>query len=320
MINLRVLVLSAMMALGSAFVAPFSRLSKSLYKYAFRLPSVSSDDDEIFHDLMEWSTDPEYLGNVYISKSCIGGGNGLFASREFQKGEILFVVPSDKCLTVKNAMADEDYGGFFSELAEQGGSAGKKAALGGYLAQELLKNEDSDNSSPWSPYLKVLPWKPNDQEHFLWWSDEDIEDKLYDANICDEVIALRSGTEYVAEIMGDINPNLDSDEGFDAIHGAFVSIHSRAFQDDVNDCSKLIPLLDMGQHYANALSIDHESDSKGNVVVTALKDIAADEELFNKYTDDDFELDRFAVYYGFVPGEKQTLQEIVDSQSPIIFA
>lgn len=309
-----------MMALGSAFVTPSSRLSKSLYKYAFRLPSVSSDDDEIFHDLMEWSTDPESLGNVYISKSSIGGGNGLFASREFQKGEILFVVPSDKCLTVKSAMADEDYGGFFSELAEQGGSAGKKAALGGYLAQELLKNEDSDNSSPWSPYLKVLPWKPNDQEHFLWWSDEDIEDKLYDANICDEVIALRSGTEYVAEIMGDINPNLDSDEGFDAIHGAFVSIHSRAFQDDVNDCSKLIPLLDMGQHDANALSIDHESDSKGNVVVTALKDIAADEELFNKYTDDDFELDRFAVYYGFAPGEKQTLQEMVDSQSPILFA
>ena len=113
-----------------------------------------------------------------------------------------------------------------------------------------------------------------------------------------------------------------SDEDVEeAIMGAFVCIYSRAFEDEIENCTKLIPVLDMAQH-SNDPNLDHVSDRDGNVIVSAVRDLHKDEELSIAYLDANNEEDlaKFAIlYYGFIPGESQLLKELVDERNPILF-
>lgn len=113
---------------------------------------------------------------------------------------------------------------------------------------------------------------------------------------------------------------ISDDDAEEAIMGAFVCIYSRAFEDEIESCTKLIPVLDMAQH-SNDPNLDHESDRDGNVIVTAVRDLDKDEELSIAYLDanDDEDLSKFAIFYGFVPGEGQSLKELVDERNPILF-
>merc|ERR1719414_2384375 len=96
-------------------------------------------------------------------------------------------------------------------------------------------------------------------------------------------------------------------------------VYSRAFEDhDEVDGTKLIPLLDMTQHSYDMANINHETDASGNVVVTALSKLGEGEELFNEYHDA-LEDHEFALYYGFVPGETDTIQTLLEEKSPIFF-
>lgn len=106
----------------------------------------------------------------------------------------------------------------------------------------------------------------------------------------------------------------------EAIMGAFVCMFSRAFEDEVEKCMKLIPLLDMAQHSYDP-NIDHESDGDGNVIVTALRDLKKGEELSITYldVDNDEDLSKFAIYYGFLPGESKSLRELVDERNSVLF-
>jgi hypothetical protein len=76
----------------------------------------------------------------------------------------------------------------------------------------------------------------------------------------------------------------------------------------------------MAQH-SNDPNLDHESDRDGNVIVTAVRDLDIDEELSIAYLDADNEedLSKFAIFYGFIPGEDQSLKELVDERNPILF-
>ena len=106
----------------------------------------------------------------------------------------------------------------------------------------------------------------------------------------------------------------------EAIMGAFVCMYSRAFEDEVEKCTKLIPLLDMAQHSYDP-NIDHESDGDGNVIVTAMRDLKKGEELSIAYldVDNDEDLSKFAIYYGFLPGESKSLRELVDERNSVLF-
>ena len=106
----------------------------------------------------------------------------------------------------------------------------------------------------------------------------------------------------------------------ESIMGAFVCMYSRAFEDEVEKCMKLIPLLDMAQHSYDP-NIDHESDGDGNVIVTALRDLKKGEELSITYLDvaNDEDLSKFAIYYGFLPGESKSLRELVDERNSVLF-
>ena len=114
---------------------------------------------------------------------------------------------------------------------------------------------------------------------------------------------------------------ISDDDIEEAIMGAFVCMYSRAFEDEVESCTKLIPVLDMAQH-SNDPNLDHESDRDGNVIVTCARDLVKDEELSIAYLDaiTEEDLSKFAIYYGFIPGEAQSLRELVDHRNPILFS
>lgn len=113
---------------------------------------------------------------------------------------------------------------------------------------------------------------------------------------------------------------ISDDDVEEAIMGAFVCIYSRAFEDEIESCTKLIPVLDMAQH-SNDPNLDHESDRDGNVIVTAVRDLHKDEELSITYFDANNEEDlaKFAIFYGFIPEEGRSLKELVDKRNPILF-
>ena len=184
----------------------------SLHRPPFRVSKSSSpryltDDDRQKEDLLNWATSTSSSSSSSSSSSGIHiapstyGGSGLFASKPAKAGDILFVVPSKRCIALPSATSDEAFGEAFRHLADDGGPGGRRAALAGFVAKELLLNKFSEEPSKWGSYLDLLPWQTDAQSHFLYWSDQDIED-LEDAKIEDEVISFRTGvSQHVSMLL-----------------------------------------------------------------------------------------------------------------------
>ena len=69
---------------------------------------------------------------------------------------------------------------------------GGKLALTGLLAKELLHSKHTGKSK-WFPYLDMLPWQKNDQEHILWWSDKEVEERMAETYDYKKVLDFRDG-------------------------------------------------------------------------------------------------------------------------------
>ena len=185
----------------SLHLPPF-RVSKS------SSPRYLTDDDRQKEDLLNWATSTSSSSSSSSSSSGIHiapstyGGSGLFASKPAKAGDILFVVPSKRCIALPSATSDEAFGEAFRHLADDGGPGGRRAALAGFVAKELLLNKFSEEPSKWGSYLDLLPWQTDAQSHFLYWSDIDIEDLLFESNSCDEVISFRTGvSQHVSMLL-----------------------------------------------------------------------------------------------------------------------
>ena len=50
---------------------------------------------------------------VGIGISKVGGGNILFVQEPIEKGETLFIVPRDHCMTIDHAKKDKQFGSTF---------------------------------------------------------------------------------------------------------------------------------------------------------------------------------------------------------------
>ena len=170
----------------SAFASLHRPLSKVSDTARYLQPDGKSQEDL----LVDWATATG--SSVHIAPSTYGG-TGLFASKSAKVGDVLFVIPSSKCVALSSARSDGDFGQAFDRLSNNGGAGGRKAALAGFLAKEILLNKNSEHSSKWESYLNLLPWQTDAQDHFLWWSDEDVEDDLFESNSCDEIISFRTG-------------------------------------------------------------------------------------------------------------------------------
>ena len=309
-----------------------------------------------YGDLLAWvdSFSGAFVSpNVEIKPSRLGGF-GAFAAADIAKDEVLFSVPRDACVTVSDATSDEDCGDALMNLLKKAGPGGTTVALAGYLAKEYLKmreletkvaasNDDeisalseSFDEIKFAPYIRTLPWERgiNEQEHVLFWEEEDIDNYLKGSLCYSESVALRDevklGVKVLQGLVGPavrdargertVNPlwtllpwerdtaTTASDvEGLEeAVVGAFVTILTRSFTTDVFE-ERLVPLLDMLQH-SDTSSVTHSSNDAGGVEVRAAFNLKAGEEIYNRYqkeTDDDEEKMpryRFFTRFGFVPG------------------
>lgn len=239
----------------------------------------------------------------------------------------------------------------------------------------LTDENSENSKSRWGPYMELLPWKRgiNNQEHVLFWSEAKIEDLLKGSMCYSEARSLREEVALSVTVLGpllkrsvrmargdlstdplqrltsllpwqqyqkndspdDLTEILDDKLIGDAIKGAFVTLLTRSFADDVdqeeetdeededaNDgySEKLVPLLDLLQH-SDEPNVRHKvvGDS---VEVRARVDIEAGSEIWNQYRSEEEEsmpYSRFFTRFGFVPGIDEPIENLLIDKSPIFY-
>lgn len=250
--------------------------------------AVNSNKPELF-EWIESQTGGE-IGPIEVQPSTIGAGLGLFARQNVKKGDVLFRIPHRCCMKYESALHSNPD---FAFLGEEGGPAGKKLALACFMANEYRKTAPSF----YRPYLELLPWIPEHQDHVLW-SDDDLEElEENDEDALELALSLHRSVDYGAEVLRDADLLNAQDED---LRGAFVSIFSRSFNQGFDETVKMIPLLDMTQH-GYPSNINHYSTPEGDVVGTALSDVDAGKEFYIDYGQNQMEPHEFRCFFGFVP-------------------
>lgn len=179
-----------------------------------------------------------YIGPVTVSPSQIMGndvncGNGLFLTASVSTDEVLFLIRpmDDAVVSVEHAWRDADCGKDFERISEMY-EGGETVAMAGWLAKTKIcdmldrafteggsdaHNEDKegdDGARFLSEYISALPWQPEDQDHIIWWRQEET-DRLIgtttgknagDSAMIDEVLRIRtevsSATPLLADVIG----------------------------------------------------------------------------------------------------------------------
>lgn len=342
-----------------AFVT--SPLAQPLPKRSACIPFATVQDDsactvpEKYAKLLNWMREQgsEIHESIVIRPSELGGGYGAFVSQAVSENELLFTVPRQACVTVSNALTDEVCGSAFQKIIDKAGPGGNTVVLAGFLARERIRQlDDQASRGNFEPYLDLLPWErgQNDQEHILFWSDEDIERLLKGSMCYNEAKELRSEVALATQILGPILSRSIRDlrgeniqEGFRwpwetnseepqapiegvtmAVTGAFVTQLTRAFEDGDADGEKLVPLLDMLQH-SEEPNISHGMRvSDGTVEVRSRRALQPGEELFNLYRselEESMPYHRFFTRFGFVPGiQDEPVEDLLQDKSSIFFA
>lgn len=198
--------------------------------FASEVATQSSKDK--YDDLIQWllaSNEKSYIAsNVEIRPSTRGGlatgGYGMFASEDLTEGELLLRIPRDCCVTLDDALNDDECGPAFQKLMDQAGPGSDTVVVAGYLAKEylLLKEYDrrlemgaqpDDNSEmrrlskiKFAPYLRTLPWARgvNAQEHMLFWEDGDVDSLLKGSLAYDDAVETRSTVKLATKILDGI--------------------------------------------------------------------------------------------------------------------
>lgn len=283
------------------------------------------------HSLLHWVRNQGgHVGPVSIGRSRLGGGNGCFLTRGVKQDEILFTVPVHACIGLSDCLDDPICGSTFRQLVGDLKTYRKNFfCLAAYLAKVKLCDD-------LTPYLSMLPWAPGEQDHILWWSDDDIAE-LGDSLAFEEAKAMRKSVDEECEMFGNLlshvpfrkneSQSVDEDRRVidKTLRAAIIFIMSRVFvmSDDENDLL-LIPLLDVIQHGAEP-TVSHErghfEDGVESFVIRARKNLTEGTELVNWYGGfPDMPLHRYLTRYGFVPGLNKSIREIAASRDPLLFA
>lgn len=306
---------------------------------------TTATDGQKYQDMLEWlkSKGAEINPKIQIRQSTVSG-YGVFVTDPVEPDELLFAIPRSACITLDAALQDPDCGPVFQKIIDQAGPGGVTVAMAGYMAKEWLLLTDT----PFEPYLRTLPWARgiNNQEHILFWSNDDIETYLKGSMCYSEATALRDEVNLAIRVLNGVvsKPVLrrrrGEEKGFqwpwepkqetttileglpEAVKGAFVCLLTRAFEDG-EDGEKLVPMLDMMQHSEDP-SISHVMrKSDGSVQVRARKALQGGEELFNQYRselEESMPYHRFFTRYGFVPGIEEDMMNLLQDKSSIFFA
>jgi SET domain len=270
-----------------------------------------------YNDMLDWlmtQNDAFVSEKIEVKPSTVnGGGFGAFISHPVEVNELLFRVPRGACITLSDAFNDPKCGESLRKLVDKAGPGGNTVALAGYIATERLKNLNQNNDnievSRYGPYLATLPWERgvNNQEHILYWSDDEVETLLAGTMCYDEALDLRREVRLASNILEtiisrpttgsafkfpwdrDADPPTPQDKLQEAVTAAFVCLLTRSFQDDglgdnAGDEEKLVPLLDMLQHSEDP-NVSHVmlKELHGCVEVRARRALDGGEELLNQY-------------------------------------
>jgi SET domain len=309
--------------------------------------------------LLDWlrSKQADISSKIDLQPSSNGGGYGAFVTELVEEGELLFTVPRQACITLTDAMDDATRGAAFSKLIDRAGPGGNTVVMAGFMAREYLRSLEHDTrpqatlseNSSFGPYLATLPWVQgvNNQEHILYWTDDDVESNLKGSMCYEEAKELReevalaikvltsivgkSVREYRGEVVeSGVWPweKVESLQGpvdglAEAVKGAFVCLLTRSFQDGDLDGEKMVPMLDMLQH-SEEPNVSHAMrQSDGTVEVRARRSLQAGEELLNQYRselEESMPYHRFFTRFGFVPGIQEPVSNLLQDQSSIFFA
>lgn len=322
-------------------------------------PPQPNTSIEQYNNLISWL---ESFPTAYVLPSLRiapsdRGGYGAFATESIPKGTKLYSIPREACITSDVVLGDEDCGEIFQELMKKAGPGSFTVALSGYLAKEFLKGK-AGSETKYGPYLDTLPWKRgwNGQEHILFWSEEDISLYLKESLCYKESTDLRAEVKIAKRVLNSlVGPPILKARGIeekplipflpftkpppptspipglgDAVTAAFAIALSRSFSDDFgneidlgdDEAERLIPVFDLLNHDNNP-SIRHNTLSDGSVEVTAGRDIASGEELYNRYKEEEevnMPNHRFFSRFGFVPGITDDIQTLFTDKSSIFFA
>ena len=325
-------------------------------------PTSNNDNNNKYVRLLDWLSthhDATISDKIVVQPSASGNGYGAFVTEAVAADELLFTVPRSACVTLDRALQDVLLGEGLQALVAAAGPGGNTVALAGYLAKERVaqnkkqQQEASDETAAsvtltatsYGPYLDTLPWARglNNQEHILFWADEEIESKLKGSQCYGEALDLRQEVNLAIRVLESIigkaetlnavdtflfpwqkkqQPQLPVEGLPQAVKGAFVCLLTRAFQDGDGDEEKLVPLLDMLQHSddPNVSHVMRRDD--GTVEVRARQALQAGDELMNQYRsemEENMPYHRFFTRFGFVPGVQEPIDNLLADKSSIFF-
>lgn len=266
------------------------------------------------YDALLQSTLPDT--QVSISKSTIGHGHGLYTAIPLPANTIAFTIPLEKCITLENVRSHPDLGRVLTIMQEDlGDEEGPIASLSAFLASEMLREqcaeweEDLSLSGPYSEYIKILPSgrAVSEQDHVLWWSNEEVERLFQGGAAYDKAMALKDWVQSEGEIIegmlvSDLAQKmmgLSISQVRGAVTTAFVNVLNRSLFNEGGEQQRLVPVLDMCAHSCEP-NLECMIDRSGNVVVSTKRDIQAGEELSIKFYSTEFEGHEWYVMYGFI--------------------
>jgi hypothetical protein len=266
------------------------------------------------YDALLHSTLPD--AQLSISKSTIGHGHGLYTAIPLPANTLAFTVPLEKCIILDDVRSHPELGKVLTIMQEDlGDEEGPIASLSAFLASEMLREqcaeweEDSSLSGIYGDYISILPTgrAVSQQDHVLWWSDEEVERLFKGGAAYDKAMALKDWVQTEGEIIegmlvSDLAQKmmgLSISQVRGAVTTAFVNVLNRSLFNDGGELHRLIPVLDMCAHSSEP-NLECKIDTSGNVVVTTKRDIQAGEELSLEFYSTEFEGHEWYVMYGFI--------------------
>lgn len=170
-------------------------------------------EDDFHNDLLAWleTNKLTYINPKFkILPSQLGGYGGFCSSspeKIMKKNEMILCIPRELCITFDDALNDPKCGDAFQFIKEYQLPDWELMLVAGWAAKEYLMGglmEDKSNIKHW-PYLNSIPWKRGelDQEHVLFWSDEEVETLLEGSFAYEDAQLIRSRVQNATKLLDD---------------------------------------------------------------------------------------------------------------------
>ena len=300
---------------------------------------IAHTDSPTHATLIQWLQENPitYISPKFtIKQSKLGGYGGFSSTSGFADGELIFRIPRQCCVTQEDALNDTTCGEIFRAAKQKRVPSYAMLIIAGFIAKEYLLSKRTTNKTVikhW-PYLQSIPWTQwhLGQDHVIFWSQEKVDRLLRGSLAYNDALLIRktvdSAIRLLKDVLQPIVQDADDEEIEEAVKGAFVICLSRSFAEEVESDDSttieienaLLPLLDVLQHSNNPnTSLESYNDF---ILLRARGDISAGEELFHCYQEERDDLipkHKFYTRYGFIPGVRIPVVELLESRSSLFF-